>query len=486
MKRVIATLLAAMLLGLVPAAQAEAKTFKNCSDLRKNYKYGVSLSRTILNKSAGPIFTPKSNATVFRLNKRLDTDRDNIVCEVVRPKPAPLPTSAPIASGPPAPSEPAFEAPSELTDSVDQCRIQEVSKVRGMTGAGFPEWNSLTPKTGTVKWALIPIDFSDVPGERNFRPRVDEQMLLLSEWIANASGGRLKVEWVVLDKWATLPGKSTDYVIPRSANVNDAPNGPKLFRDAMKAADPLFDFSNIQTVNFILPRGQSFLGESSQGFPWDAVVKEVTTNEGKVSSYSIAGQFFDQPGREYWSYWAHEFGHAIGLPHVGTNSGHPPFNAWDLMGSQDGPSRELSGWLRFIAGWLSNEQVYCKDAMKAQALTLTLVPVSSLDPGVKLAVLPLTKTKALLIESRRETKFSCRTSPRQDGLLVYVYDSTLGHFQDFLMPVTPSGRQNSSTSCNAPPSLDSLLRRGDKVLIEGLTIELLKSDRFDKISITRN
>jgi hypothetical protein len=100
MKRVIAILLATLLLGLVPAAQAEAKTFKNCTDLQKNYKYGVSLSGTMLNKGAGPIFTPKSNATVYRLNKRLDTDRDNIVCEVVRPKPAPKPNSEPASQAP--------------------------------------------------------------------------------------------------------------------------------------------------------------------------------------------------------------------------------------------------------------------------------------------------------------------------------------------------------------------------------------------------
>jgi hypothetical protein len=100
MKRVIAILLASLLLGLVPAAQAEAKTFKNCTDLRKSYKYGVSLSGTMLNKGAGPILTPKSNATVYRLNKRLDTDRDNIVCEVVRPKPAPKPTSEPASQAP--------------------------------------------------------------------------------------------------------------------------------------------------------------------------------------------------------------------------------------------------------------------------------------------------------------------------------------------------------------------------------------------------
>ena len=198
-------------------------------------------------------------------------------------------------------------------------------------------------------------------------------MKLLSEWFDTVSEGKYKVEWVVLDKWVTLPDKASAYVIPKSQNVSDATNGPKLFSDAMKASDPLFNFTNIQTVNFILPKGQTIIGEGSQGFPWDQVVKDMRTNEGQIASYSIPGVFFEDPRREYWSYWAHEFGHAIGIPHVGASVGEPtPFHPLDLMGAQDGPSRELTGWLRFYARWLPDEKVYCKETKNLTNVELTL------------------------------------------------------------------------------------------------------------------
>jgi M6 family metalloprotease-like protein len=258
------------------------------------------------------------------------------------------------------------ETPIELSDPLDVCKLEEVSWARknyreedNHVWTGFPELKPKTTRSGVVKWALIPIDFPDLRGQQNFRARVDDQMKLLSEWFEVVSDGRLKVEWVVADNWVTLPEKTSEYVIPLSVNLNNAANGPKLFVDAMNSADPSFDFSGIQTVNFILPKGQSFIGEGSQGFPWDEAVRSYTSNEGKISSYSIPGAFFDLPGKTYWSYWAHEFGHAIGLPHVGASRGNlPPFNPWDLMGGQDGPSKELSGWLRFLTGWLNSDQVY--------------------------------------------------------------------------------------------------------------------------------
>jgi hypothetical protein len=74
--------------GSVSALPAQAKTFKNCADLQKVYKYGISLSVKTVNRGAGPIFTPRVSASLFKLNTRLDLDKDKIVCEVVRPKPA--------------------------------------------------------------------------------------------------------------------------------------------------------------------------------------------------------------------------------------------------------------------------------------------------------------------------------------------------------------------------------------------------------------
>jgi M6 family metalloprotease-like protein len=411
----------------------------------------------------------------------------------VQPSPTPVASATPIPT-PNAPSTKSisYALPTVLTDNIELCKIKEVSKSRGMTGAGFPEWNSLTPRNGTVKWALIPIDFPDLQGEANFMPRVVEQMQLLSDWFETVSEGKFKVEWVVADKWMTLPNDSTQYTIGQSANLAKAPNGAKLFKDAMAASDPSFNFKNIQTVNFILPSNQKVIDETSQGFPWDQAVKDLTTNEGPISSYSIPGDFMSVPGKTYWSYWAHEFGHAIGLPHIGTSRGDAyPFHALDILGNQDGPDKELSGWIRFIAGWLNNDRVYCKDISNLSELEVTIVPLSDKDSGIKLAIVPISSTKALLIESRRVTKFSCTTPTKRNGVLAYIYDATLGHNENFLIPYSSSSRTPEIDSCNsrnsrsAPPVADLLLRAGEKITVEGVTIEVLESLNYDKIRISK-
>ena len=381
---------------------------------------------------------------------------------------------------------------SRASDPVDQCRIQEASKNRAnygdnnFTQAGFPV-SRKTANSGVVKWALIPIEFKDLKGEKRFQSRVKDQMKLLSDWYSTVSGGRLTVEWVVAKDWVTLPGKASDYSVARSVNLGDDPKGLKLFRDAMAKADPSFDFTRIQTVNFILPKGQKAVLESVQGFPWDEAVKNLKTEEGPIASFSIAGQFFDQPQRTYWSYWAHEFGHAIALPHIGGSRGSlPPFNPWDLMGGQDGPSRELSGWLRVLAGWLADSQIYCKQADAIRSQNLNLVPLSSSKEGVKVAVIKLSETKSVLIESRRDTKFSCRTQPGRNGVLVYVLDSKLGHGEDFLKPIVPQGRPETYTNCNTAPHRDVLLRKGDKVSFQGLTVEVLSQGSADRVRVSNS
>jgi M6 family metalloprotease-like protein len=459
--------------------------------------FALAIGSTLFSTSivdASPMVN-KSSCNKLNLNKiknnKICVKNGKVYIWKIKKEPIKIPisTQKPI----PTPNNNIFYTePTVLTDNIELCKIKEVSKSRGMTGAGFPEWNSLTPKTGTVKWALIPIDFPDLRGEKDFRTRVDDQMNLLSEWYLTVSEGKFNIEWVIQDKWVTLPGITSDYAIPLSVNLNNAVNGPRLFKDAINTVDPVFDFTNVQTVNFILPSGQTFIGEGSQGFPWDQAVKEVVTNEGSISSYSIPGQFFDLPGKTYWSYWAHEFGHAIGIPHIGASQGNtPPFNALDLMGGQDGPSRELSGWLRFFATWLPDEKVYCKETKNLTSVELTLVPLSGTESGIKLAIIPITQTKAVIIESRRVTKFSCTTPTARDGVLVYTYDATLGHGENFLIPISPPGRISEKDSCGSlnfrsgEPSKDELLHKGDKVTVEGITIEVLLSKNLDKIRITR-
>jgi M6 family metalloprotease-like protein len=400
----------------------------------------------------------------------------------------------------PKPSD-VYSAPSESSDKIDLCKIKETSLSFSRQGrawdgpdapiiqlpSGFPAVEPSSKRTGNIKWAMIPIDFPDLRGDSTFRNRIDDQMAMLSDWLRTVSEGNITVTWTVANKWVTLPSNSTQYEIRNSANLGTVPDGEKLFKDAMAAADPIFDFTNIQNVVFLLPKGQTFLRESSQGFPWDKAVIEMQTGEGRISSYSIAGYIFDPPTSEQWSYWAHEFGHAISLPHIGASRGTAPLYAgFDLMAAQNGPTRDLSGWLRFVAEWLPDEKVYCKEFKSITNLDLTLVPLNSSEQGLKLAVIPVSNTKALVIESRRDTKFSCQMQPGQNGIFVYTYDADLGHGLDFLVPLAPAGRSVVQTNCRAvPPITDSVLRTGDKLSFEGITIENLSSGNFDKIRISR-
>ena len=410
---------------------------------------------------------------------------------VKKPTPTATPTPTPKTND-------VYTAPSELTDNIDLCKIKEVNlngPRNGRAGpegaliplpSGFPIVTPATQRIGTVKWALIPIDFSDLKGESNFRSRVDLQMELLTDWYFTVSEGNLKVDWSVHNNWVTLPKPSSQYTIGDSVNLMNSDAGQALFRDAMTSADPVFDFTNIQYVIFLLPKGQTFLNETSQGFPWDKLVIDTKTSEGKVSGYAIPGVFMDQPNKDYWGYWAHEFGHAISLPHIGRSRPPAPlFAGYDLMASQDGPTRDLSGWLRFVAQWLLDEKVYCKESKAINKLEVTLVPLNSSGQGIKLVVIPLSITKAIVIESRRETKFSCQMKPTQNGILAYIYDATLSHGEDFLIPIAPDGRSIVSSPCPASPMIDSLLRTGDKISVDGFIIENLLSGNFDKIRITK-
>ena len=414
---------------------------------------------------------------------------------VLTPQPAAQPSApepAPTATPQPKPSNASmsYQAPSEPSSNVELCKVKENNSNRRNSlfelPTGFPGTSALATKTGTVKWALIPIDFPDMKGEPNFKSRVDNQMKQLSDWYFTVSDGKFKVEWVVADNWVTLPGNTSQYEIKQSVNLDNAANGTKLFKDAMGAADPVFNFSGIQTVNFILPLGQKFVGESSQGFPWDAAVKAMSTNEGKISSYSIPGDFFNQLERQYWSYWAHEFGHAMGVPHIGSSREPNPFMNLDLMGNQDGYAKELSGWHRFVNGWLDDQKVYCQPMSSLKSTELTLVPLSDSASGLKMTVIPVSESKAIVVESRRETQFSCTMPSKKNGVLVYLYDATKSHGENYLIPITPAGRNaEGSSNCPVFPYPDPLIYMDQSISIEGIKVEVLQSKEFDKIRISK-
>jgi hypothetical protein len=373
------------------------------------------------------------------------------------------------------------------SENIETCKIKQTGN--DSVRSGFPAATPLYQSSGVVKWALIPLDFVDLPGEANFKSRVQEQMDYASEWADVTSEGRLQIQWKVQESWIRLPGLSKDYAIPVSDNNGfGSPAQQSVWTRVVTEADKYFDFTGIQAVQFILPAGQGIIEYGIKGNAWFDVVKNFKTNEGtRIELFSIPSTFLEEAnsGRNFWSWWMYHYIGGLGIAKYGGSRIATPMMTYVIQGVTEG-ERDLGGWIRFLIGWMPEDRVYCRTATNLTKLDLTLVPLTdNKSEGVKLAVIPLSETKALILESRRVTKFSCTTRTERNGVLAYVYDSTLGHQDEYFKPISPEGRQVENYSCFANPTTDLLLHEGDTVTFQGVKIEMLKHGDYDQIRLTR-
>lgn len=401
--------------------------------------------------------------------------------------PTSLPNSGPSTSNEPKKVEVKYAPPSLPSENVELCKVKQSGN--DTARSGFPTPTPLYRGEGVVRWALIPLDFSDLPGEANFMIRAQEQMQFASEWAENTSEGKLKIEWKVQDKWIRMPGLSTDYAVPLSDNRGfGSANQVSVFTRVMSEADKYFDFTGIQAVQFILPAGQKVIEYGVKGnIGFDAVRNYITGEGTRIDLFSIPSTFNEEPrsGRSFWSWWMYHYVVGLGVAKFGGSRVASPLHTYLIQGSTEG-ARDLGGWTRFLIGWMPESRVYCRLASNLTNLDITLIPLTdNKSQGVKLAVIPLSETKTLVLESRRVTKFSCMTSRERNGVLAYIYDSTLGHEDAYFQAIAPPGRSIETYSCFASPESDLLLHEGDRVTYEGITIEVKAHGDFDQIRLYR-
>ena len=428
--------------------------------------------------------------TCIKSGKRLIWDKG---ASVAKPNAAPIasPTPTRTLTASPTPSPTLIPNVHSVSDPVALCKTRDKSNFDpGVNHAyaygGFVDRDPPVPAIGEVTWYLVPIDFQDLKGEEDWRKRVDSQMKNVTTFYERMSYGKLTIRWKLYGNWITLPGKAAEYRIEHSGDYGTTEN---FWKSAISEVDKYIDFTNVQTVNFILPKNQDIVKESAQGFPWTGDLRNYFSKESRFSSFTILGKYFESLGTSYWSYWAHEYGHVLGIPHLGGSRWSYSFQPYDLMGTQD-IGRDISGWSRFaVTHWIPDEWVYCKMAERIQSELIYLYPLNSKGEQTKLAVIPIDETKTLVVESRRretnsdliprtqEISYLSSTyplyasNPLRDGVFVYIYDSKLGHIEEYLQLVTTS---------NNP-----ILSTGDSVEYKGVKVTVLEVGSADKVLLTR-
>lgn len=394
-------------------------------------------------------------------------------------------------------SKETLPGPPKVSSDINLCKLPDLTtgktSIPGTIFVGFPATPGDIPLTGNPKVLLLPVDWADVPGEQQYVQKGKQQAQLFSDYYSHVSSNKLNFKWKYHEEWVRLPGNSEEYKL-------DGPfPHPKLIQAAVLAADSKVDFSGIAGVYLLLPENQTVMHEGSQDslLPGEQTPIAVS-NEGEILSYVASGKLFDEVGhRTIWSHWVHETAHFLNMPdlydHIAQHEKKAlkipigPFSGYDMMSSQDGPSRTINSWSRFIMGWMDENEIYCQNLSGFESASFTLTPIDNNAKGLKSVIIRVSDSKAIVIESRRPTKYDLETKNSREGVVVFEVDTTLGHGEGYLKLVAPENRSlvDPVKGAGVDKQLDAVLYKSNFVTVEGVTVYVEKIGKKDKVSVIK-
>jgi M6 family metalloprotease-like protein len=267
--------------------------------------------------------------------------------------------------------------------------------------AGRSAPGTVAPSTGVLRAGLLTVDFpnavANYPAEEHLAP-VEQA----AAWYRTVSGGRLTLAVTGLDRWLRLPLRSEAY----------AQDPSRYFAHAIAAADPYFDFTQVDVVYLVPVEG---------AIGWESLSSAVLNSfgvhaDGKEVRFWVA--FSNGSGRADPYPWLliHETGHLLGLPDLYTPRAPSSFHRWDVMAGRF--PAELFAWHRWKLGWLDPTQVVCVTGRADQRVTLEPLGRSG---GLK-AILVRRGNEVVVAEVRERLGYDaglCRP-----GVLVYRVNTT--------------------------------------------------------------
>lgn len=390
-------------------------------------------------------------------------------------------------------------------ESLETCRAPDMraTKSSGIQAIAYPVTSAAYPPnipiSGNIKVAIIPIDFSDVPGTGSPSEIIDPEIKKINEWVKQFSNGKMTYEIQTSKNWIRASKDSSEYVwihpgpvqqnpLP-GAKVGSLRSPSQIAEDLMASAQDSFDYTNLKVVFFVYPKNIVNI--------WDAVTAYggVKTNKGYIGvQINATGAWLYQNRMPIWSWFIHENMHPHGLAGHAPSDG-SPFN---LMTNQAGASLVLDAWDQLILDWQIPDQFYCVSIGKLEKATIKLSPLERDEIGTKAIMVRLSSHEVLVIESRRRDKWS---GSQKDwaglpvgfyGLLVYKVDTSIdsnrvetGGFKDFIS--NPRVSHGPFPGGFAPQfDANRIIYEGETLVTNGVSITLAKSGDHDQVTISKS
>ena len=395
-----------------------------------------------------------------------------------------------------------------------QCKPRGVSSG---TTAGFPLPSQAAPSVGTVRVAVLFVDFPDAQAAYSTHEEARNGMPWAEEYLEAMSYGKLDVQYVAHHEWLRAPRSYRDY-LAESVTGRLAVRG-EIYQDAVDLVDDEFDFSGFHSLAVILPSPHFSAGSAGGSIDADGVSLRKHINNDTPK---------DEPGetREWGPTAAHELAHNLGVPdyypydrsvHDLPDPGSDWVWAvvdWGLLhldshfrtGQHDARLRldwtypsgstatsqatylapeEMLAWSRWLLGWLDETQVRC---VAEPATTVSLAPIARPSSGTAMAAVPLSRREVIVVESRRKLGYDRGREYRgsnggrttlpglvEEGVLVYTVDASLGSGD---LPLKVAGDSGNGQVDDFP-----VLQAGESVTVRGYTITVT-ADNGDTHTVT--
>jgi M6 family metalloprotease-like protein len=286
--------------------------------------------------------------------------------------------------------------------------------------AGPTDYSDRLQLRGTVRAAMLFVDFVDAPASETPESLVELLVPESQRWFQEVSYGKVDLQVVTPAlKWYRMSQPSNAYVTNGGFSFEQH---ARYIGEAIRLADGDVDLSVYQVVYIVASRGAALRNSPTwipavgQGIQADGVeVRHVVTfgEDVRFSSPNYASHIL-----------THETGHLAGLPDLylfgaaDFFSSHDAVGAWDNMG-WIGPGAHFLAWQKEKLGWLEEAQVNCVADGEVEDL---LSPLSS-PGGVKMLAAPVSPTQVLVAEVRDRTAQDGRLC--DEGVLVYKVDTSI-------------------------------------------------------------
>jgi hypothetical protein len=301
---------------------------------------------------------------------------------------------------------------------LDVCRIPTVTRHNNGMRTGFPYERFVTKDQGTVRIAVIPLDFPNFPGDSSFLPILKDDVMRAEEWSRFMTGGKMTYEIEFVEQWVRLPFGPDYYPTYGNAFQNERQPWQQAMQQVFTAADPFIDFRNIDFAYFVFPY-ESLLYKPTVLY---GQIDVTTSRVGRVQMAIYGNENLHvYAENRFFKHMVHETLHFQGFV------GHGPCHNCDIgiMVRDNGTTAAILSWEGFLATWYGEDDVYCLS--KDKLIEPVQYYLESLDelggsPGYKNLMIPLSRNEIMIIEYRTDGPFS--TLPKeQHGILIYIVNT---------------------------------------------------------------